>query len=241
MKKSYRYHMEQVASVSNRIGSLLYTTSQGGNISCRLPDGMIAITPSKRNKRLLKPDEICIVDMSGKAVRIKSGFSISSEFTVHSRIYETREDVNAIIHAHPPFATGIAIAHSDVLEKPVLPESCMELGPVLSVPYVEPGSEELAVRISELIKRTNTVLMQNHGALVVSGEGIYRAMELLELLEVTAASLITARIFGEINIIPQAEMARLSYLYRLRGVKAPGKDGYYEEASEAFLNHDART
>jgi len=234
MKDTYKSYKEQIAEVSRRIGELGYTTSQGGNISCIADDGSIIITPTKRNKRTVIADEVCVVDDNGTPIIIKDGTGVTSELPMHMHIFDIRKDVKAIIHAHPPVSTGFAIAHSDLLEKAVLPESCMELGPVLSVPYVDPGSKELAIQVGEAIKKTNAVIMQNHGVLVVSDESVERALEMLELLEATAVSLVTATQLGTIRVISDDDIRKIAELYKIRGVAIPGKEGYYKDASEAF-------
>jgi L-fuculose-phosphate aldolase len=237
MEERFQFYRKLVAKISNRVGDLMYTTSHGGNISCRFDADFIAATPTKCNKRLVGEDEICIVRRNGELVYKKDGTSVTSEFPIHNHIYYIREDVNAVIHAHPPITTGLAIAHSDVFEKAILPESCMELGPVLSVPYMDPGSKELAENIGEAIKKTNAIIMQNHGVIVVSSEGLNKALEMLELLEVTATSLMVAQIFGKINTISDDNIVRISNLYHLRGIPVPGKVGFYQDASETFLKH----
>lgn len=237
MENEYREIRERMAQISRRVGELLYTASQGGNLSCRVGDGM-AITPTKRNKRLVTADEISIVNGKGEPIYQKEGVAVTSEFGMHQHIYEVRPDVKAVIHAHPPITTGFGIAHSSILEGAVLPEACMELGPVLSIPYIDPGSKALAVEMGKAIQKTNAVIMQNHGVLVVSSEGLDRAMELLELLEATATSVLVAQLLGSVREISQEDVIRIAKLYQQRGVPAPGKPGVYEDASQAFLNNE---
>ncbi len=164
---------------------------------------MVLLTPKKRNKRLITKGDICVVDKSGSPVYSKKGREATSEYPMHLTIYKTHDDVKAIIHAHPPVTTGFAISRCRELEKAVLPEACMELGPVLSTPYVDPGSDELAKIVSEALCKTNTVIMENHGVIVVSNESVERALELLELLEATAYSVFVAKMLGETHPISE--------------------------------------
>jgi len=88
----------------------------------------------------------------------------------HLRIFSQRPDVTGIVHAHPPVMTGFAIANTDLLAKPTLPEPIIEVGPMLTVPYEEPLTDALAEAFDDKLPYANAFLMKNHGAIVVSSE-----------------------------------------------------------------------
>lgn len=124
---------------------------------------------------------------------------------MHLRIYRCRADIRAVVHAHPPVATGFAVA-GETFESPVLPEIVLGLGPVALVPYATPGTEALADRLEPLLGGHDVFLLSNHGATTV-GPSLTVAYDRMESLEHSARILLAARLLGRVRTLT-AEQVR---------------------------------
>jgi L-fuculose-phosphate aldolase len=150
-----------------------------GNLSVRKGPDLILVTPTGCSKFLLKADDMAVVDLYGTQ---RSGSrKMTSEIGMHLAIYRSREDVHAVIHAHPPIATGFACA-GRALDQPICAEAIMTLGPVPLAPYATTGTDELADSLLPLIPDHSAILMANHGA-VTYGDNLLDAFHKMETLE----------------------------------------------------------
>jgi L-fuculose-phosphate aldolase len=172
-----------------------------GNVSARRPDGSILITPAGASKIDVSEGDLVVVDARGAPVA-GSGRA-SSELGMHLRIYERRQDVEAVVHAHPPLATAFATAGLDLMA-PVLPEVVVQLGGVPLVPYATPGSPALADAIEPFLQLHDAFLMANHGATAV-GSTISIAHQRMETLEHAARILFAARALGGASTLTDAQ------------------------------------
>lgn len=178
------------------IGRLLYArrlvTATDGNISARMNRRFFLITPSGFSKGFLKEDDIVKLsleqedsDQSGQTLRRRQipEFKPSAETPLHRGIYRVRDDVGAVIHTHPPFATGFAVSGRK-LDAQILPETYRLDGAVARVRYYPAGSLHLAEAVKRVIDRHNSCLLLKHGALVVGLDLLeaYHRLERLELL-----------------------------------------------------------
>ncbi len=174
------------------IGKLMYSkgliAGMEGNISCRLTSGEILITPAGVCKGYLKPQQIATMRLDGKN-GIGSTLP-SSEYRIHLTAYRLRKDVNAVVHAHPSYATAFAIAGMDI-EGEVLPEFVSTFGEIPLVPYAEPGTSELAETFGSYLSSNHTYLLERHG-LVSLAEDLWKAFYRLEMAEHCAKSLYLA-------------------------------------------------
>lgn len=230
----YAEGAEEVARAANRLAELGYVTSHGGNLSLRASEGVALITPTKVPKRDVRPEDVCAVDMDGNALHAKPGRKPTGEWPFHLRIMRLRPDVRGVLHAHPPVLTGFAIAGGGDMARAFLPEPVIEVGPMLSVPYAEPLSEELAERFDAYILRSNGFLMENHGMLMVSAEGVWRALELTEMMEAAAKSILVARLLGGARELPPEEVDKLENVIRIRELPLPGARGAIDSLAEAY-------
>jgi L-fuculose-phosphate aldolase len=191
----------KLVEIAKRLYEKNMNAALGGNVSIRLGDE-IAITPTGINKGFMTEDDVIVVDMAGN--KLRGNGKPSSEGKMHYEIYKLRADVHAVIHAHPPFAVGFAIAHREIPDD-VLPESTIVLGSVPCLPYVTPSTMELAQEVAQGLVHRTAVLMANHGAITV-GADLEEAYNRMELLEQTCMSVVYASVIDGIHHIPPDEM-----------------------------------
>jgi len=134
---------------------------------------------------------------------------------VHLRIYQLRHDVEAVVHAHPPFATAFAVAGEDLMA-PVLPEILVQIGGVPLVPYATPGSPALADAIEPFLQLHDAFLMANHGA-TSYGSTLSIAHQRMESLEHAAQILFSARALGHVSSLTDDQRDALLELRRQAG------------------------
>jgi L-fuculose-phosphate aldolase len=184
-----------------------------GNVSARLADGSILVTPAGASKIDVVEDDLVVVDRTGK--RVAGSGRPSSELGVHLRIYQLRHDVEAVVHAHPPFATAFAVAGEDLMA-PVLPEILVQIGGVPLVPYATPGSPALAEAIEPFLQLHDAFLMANHGA-TSYGSTLSIAHQRMESLEHAAQILFSARALGHVSPLTDDQRDALLELRRQAG------------------------
>jgi L-fuculose-phosphate aldolase len=143
--------------------------------------------------------------------KVSGGGPPTSEFNMHRMAYRERQDVTAVIHAHPPTATAFAAASIN-LDTLMLPEMVVLLGPVALVPYATPGTEALANQLKGFLKKHDSFLLENHGALTV-GRDLREAGMRMELLEHNARVTLAVRQLGQRPFaLSSAEMGTLTQL-----------------------------
>jgi len=166
-----------------RIGKMLHErgliAATDGNISARLHDGAILITPTCISKGMMSTEDLVVVDMHGRRL---AGFrDVSSEIAMHLTIYHMRPDVHAVVHAHPPTATGFA-ACGLALDQALISEVLLSLGGVPLARYATPGTSELSEALEPFIPDHDAVLMANHGV-VTYGCDLMQAYLNMETVE----------------------------------------------------------
>ncbi len=234
-QEEYREQIEELVEASVRLGELGYVASHGGNLSYRIEEKLVLITPTKISKRKISFEDIVAVDFQGNTVFAEKNRKPTGESPFHLRILKQRPDVNAVIHAHPPILTGFAIGNPKILSRPHLPEPVIEVGPLLEVDYAEPLSEELARTFDRVIAKANAFIMKNHGCLICGREGVFRTLEMLEMLETTAYSLFVALMTGKAEEIPEQGVKDLEKTMRTRNLALPGKPGFVKGLKELYF------
>lgn len=188
-----------------------------GNLSVRLDRERVLATPTGCSKYLLEPADMVVVDLGGRHL---AGFrKVTSEIGVHLAVYRARLDVHAVVHAHPPTATGFACA-GRALDEPLCSEAIMTLGAVPLAPYATTGSDELAASLASLIPGHSAILMANHGA-VTYGESLLDSLLKMETVEHFANICLVAHQLGsarplEEQAIHQLLEAKRRYLENAR-------------------------
>ena len=188
---------QQICEIGQRVYNKGFAAANDGNISYRLSKNEVLCTPTMHSKGFLKPEDICLIDMTGK--QIAGNKKRSSEALLHLQIYKERPDIKSVVHCHPPHATAFAIAREPIPQC-VLPEVEVFLGDVPISQYETPGGQEFADTIIPLVKKTNVVILANHGT-VSWGEDVERAYWWTEILDAYCRMLMLAKSIGRVNYL----------------------------------------
>jgi L-fuculose-phosphate aldolase len=194
-----------------------YVASNDGNISARIDDTRLMTTPKSVSKGFMTPDMMVIVDYQGG--KLGGDRDPSSELPMHLEIYRNRPDVNAVVHAHPPIATGFAVAGIP-LTRAVLAEVITTLGSIPIAEYGTPSTAELPEAVRKYIKAHDGMLLANHGA-VTCGPSVTAAYYKMETIEHFAKISLVARLLGREHLISREEVERLQGLRGMYGIAAP--------------------
>ena len=206
-----------IVEVGRRMYARGYTASNDGNISVRLESDRLLMTPKSVCKGFMTPEMMCITDLEGR--KLQGDRDPSSEMLMHLEVYRQRPDVQAVVHAHPPTATGFAVAGIP-LDRAVLAEVLTTLGSIPIAEYATPSTKELPLAVRKYIKAHDGMLLANHGALTVGGD-LYGAYYKMETIEHFAKISLVARLLGRENLLSREEVMRLQELRGSYGIKAP--------------------
>jgi L-fuculose-phosphate aldolase len=176
-----------------------------GNLSVRLENGKILSTPTLMSKGLMEPDDLVVVDLHGK--KLSGGRNVSSEIAMHLLIYDKRPDINAVVHAHPPTATGYAAA-GVALDVALCAELVVTLGSVPLASYETPGTPELAEALAPLVADHEAILMANHGV-VTYGVDLRNAYMNMETVEHFAKIALVTHMLGKQQPISEKHVDKL--------------------------------
>jgi L-fuculose-phosphate aldolase len=200
----------ELIQIGQRLLQRGYIAGADGNISFRLEEDRILITPSGLNKGRLSPDQLVIVSLDGK--RLQGHLSPSTEMAMHLYIFRQRPEVNACVHAHPPYATAFAVAGKRLPDN-VLPEVVLCVGALPLTEYAPPGTEAVPEAIAPFVADANAFLLRNHGLLTIGGS-LEEAYNRHETVEHFAHIVHLAHQLGNINHIPQDDFKRLEEIRR---------------------------
>jgi L-fuculose-phosphate aldolase len=206
-----------IVEVGRRLYARGYVASNDGNISVKLDEGRILTTPKSVSKGFMTPDMMVVTDLAG--TKVSGDRDPSSELLMHLEVYRNRPDVRAVVHAHPPLATGFAVAGIP-LDRAVLAEVITTLGSIPIAEYGTPSTQELPDAVRQYIKAHDGLLLANHGALTVAHE-LFAAYYKMETIEHFAKISLVARILGGERLLSQDEVMRLQGLRGKYGIAAP--------------------
>ncbi len=204
--------------LGRRIWERNYVAANDGNMTVRLNDEEILTTPTGISKGFMTTDMIIKVNYKGEVISGNPNYKPSSEVAMHIDVYKERPDINAVVHAHPPYATSFAVAGIP-LDKCVLPEAVIVIGAVPIAKFGLPSTMELPDNIRPHIKNNDVILLENHGALTL-GVDLLSAYHKMETLEHTANIVSKAIQLGNLGVLPEKERDRLMALrdkYNLQG------------------------
>ena len=197
MKMSEEQRLRQeICKVGKQVYKKDFVASNDGNFSVRLESGDYLVTPTNVSKGSMSPHQIVLINSDGEVL---GDVKPSSEYKMHLQIYKYREDVKAIVHAHPPYSTAFAVA-GITIDDTILPEMAVSIGKVPIVEYETPSTQRLADMVGDAARKHNAMLLANHGVVVLA-EDLWSAYYNLERLEHVAKIIYLAKNLGTVNSI----------------------------------------
>src|SRR3981189_793533 len=198
---------------SRMLYRLGFMPGASGNLSVRLDDQRLLVTPTGVSKFLLRSADIVIVDLQGR--QLDGCRKVTSEVSMHLAVYRHRNDVTAVVHSHPPIATAFACVGRG-LDEMLCQEAAMTLGVVPLATYATTGTEEVAASLAPFIPDHDAILLANHGA-VSCGRSLLEAFQKMEIVEHLANITLAAHRLGtprtlEHEQIKQLRAAKTRYL-----------------------------
>jgi L-fuculose-phosphate aldolase len=210
IKEKYKSERKEVARFMRRLYKHGLTTSSGGNISLRLSDELILITPSATDKGRMKWKEVGIVSIVGE--NLTNHLKPSIETAMHLSIYKKKKEVSAIVHAHPVFASLFTAIRTKINTN-LTAEAKAILGDPLFVRYAVMGSAALAEVAAENILKSDILLLENHGILT-TGSTLLQAFDKIEVLENAAKMTLLTEMTGRKRPLDKARILELEKLFR---------------------------
>jgi L-fuculose-phosphate aldolase len=207
--RTYKSERKEVAMFMRRLYKHGLTTTSGGNISQKISDDLIAITPSATDKGSMRWNEVGLLTMKGENLTPDLKPSIESE--MHLSIYRKR-DVKSIVHAHPTFATAFTAMKNRINIK-LTAEACAILEEPFFVPYALMGTKELAESVSNNIDKSDILLLENHGILTV-GSTLLQAFDKIEVLENAARMTLIVDFAGKKKALSKEKIKEIEKLFK---------------------------
>ena len=202
----------QVAEVARKMAELDLVSGTSGNVSARLPDGLMAITPMGKSCEGMSADDIAVVD--GDLGPVDGHLMPSSESLLHAAIYDARADVGGIVHTHAVHSSAVAAAGMGI--PPIVDEMVVTLGGEVRVSeYAPPASEEVAERVCEALGNRDAALIRNHGAVAV-GVDPEAALAASVLTERVARIFVLSSIIGRPTTLPDRIVASEAAIFEMR-------------------------
>ncbi len=215
---------QDICEIGRRIYAKGFAAANDGNITVRTGENEFLCTPTMHCKGFLKPEDICLIDFTGKQL---SGIKKrSSEALLHLEIYRQRDDVKSVVHCHPPHACAFAIAREPIPQC-ILPEVEVFLGDVPITRYETPGGQAFADTIQPFVKKTNIILLANHGT-VSYGTDVERAYWWTEILDAYCRMLLLSKQLGRVNFFDETKERELLELKAKWGWSDPRNTEEYK-------------
>ena len=223
MSKTLQELRQDIVDVGKLVFQKGWVAANDGNISVRLDDQSVLCTPTSICKGMMSVEDLIVCDLDGN--KVEGRRERTSEIAMHATIYRMRPDIQSVLHAHPPVATGFAVA-GRALDLALLPEVIISLGCVPLADYGLPGTPALTEGMLSLIPKYDAILMANHGA-VAYGENVYQAFQRMETVEHFARITLVAELLGGARALPRVEVRKLfdsreRYGVRSRARMEPG-------------------
>lgn len=203
---------QQVAEVARKMADLGLVSGTSGNVSARLLDGLMAITPMGKSYEGMSADDIVVVD--GNLYPVEGDSMPSSESLLHTAIYVARADVGSIVHTHAVYSSAVAAAGMAI--PPIVDEMVVNLGGEVRVSeYAPPASEEVADRVCAALGNRDAALIRNHGAVAV-GVDPEAALAASVLTERVAQIFVLSSILGNPTTLPDEVVASEAAIFEMR-------------------------
>ncbi len=216
---------EEICEIGYNLWLRGFVAANDGNISVKLDEDTFITTPTGISKSKLKPGMLVTVNGKNEVISCNEGYKPSSEFKMHLRCYKERPDINAVVHAHPPTATGFAVARIP-LDEYSMSEAIMFLGSVPIAPYATPGSDGVPESLVPYLPYHDTILLSNHGAVTI-GTDLTQAYYRMETLEHFAKVTLTARQLGGAVELQRDEIDKCCKLAEGYPIRHPGYRKYH--------------
>jgi L-fuculose-phosphate aldolase len=209
LNMKFKEQRKEVAYFMRRLYKKGLTTTSGGNISMRISEKVIAITPGGLDKGRLKWEEIALMTIDGRNLTIHLKPSLETQ--MHLEIYRKSPNASGIVHAHPPFASSFTASGREI-DTNLTAEAHVIIGIPGLAHYARMGSMELAKIVSEMACNTTVILMENHGVLAV-GSSLLQAFDKLEVLEMAAKMNVITALIGDRKPLTKDRMDELDKLF----------------------------
>lgn len=220
--------------VCHRLAQTQFVTSSGGNLAWRLEDDLLMITPTKLYKGDIELQDLVFINMAGQV--IEGTRKPTGETPMYLKFFKLRPDIVSVIHCHAPHVCALAISQNDSwLTRPIFPETTIEVGPVPLVPYAEPLTEQLAENFVPFLPKYNSFLMENHGLVTMSRSSIKETLMLVELLELSAKSILLALTVGQIKELNLQNVRDLDNTMRTRSLPLFGAPGINSSLEDLYF------
>jgi L-fuculose-phosphate aldolase len=200
-----RKHRDEIVRYGRMLHGRGFVAAMDGNLSVRLKSGEILVTPTCLSKGAMRPADLVIVNQDGE--RLGGRRNVTSEIGMHLLIYRLRPDIQAIVHAHPPTATGFAAAGIPLTE-PLVCEVVIGLGCIPLARYGTPGTSELANTLEPFVPNYDAILMSNHGV-VAYADTLEHAYMKMETVEHFAQIALVTHLLGRQQPLQEREVEKL--------------------------------
>ena len=231
--EKHQQEVEDFLYVCNWLADRRFVTSHGGNLAYKVDENVYIITPTRRYKNILVPEDLVFVNIDGDT--LEGTREPTGEMPMYLNLFRFRPDIRSAIHCHPPYTNAFAIMkETNWLMRPIFPETVVEVGPVPVVPYGEPLTQELADNFKPFLQKYNTFIMESHGITAISPSDIVRLMHIIDMLEVSAVSILSALAVGEIKEIPRREVEALARTMKTRKLPMIGAPGANKSVIDLF-------
>jgi len=215
---------QDICEIGRRLYNKGFAAANDGNITVRIGENEVLCTPTMHSKGFLVPDDISLVDMTGKQLAGRK--KRSSEALLHLEIYKQRPDIKSVVHCHPPHATAFAVAREPIPQC-VLPEVEVFLGDVPITRYETPGGQAFADTILPFVSKTNVIILANHGT-VSYGEDVEKAYWWTEILDAYCRILMLAKDLGRVHYFNEQKERELLELKQKWGWSDPRNTEEYK-------------
>lgn len=216
MSKTEQEYRQDIVDVGRLVYEKGWVAANDGNISIRLDDGRVLCTCTNICKGMMSVNDLIVCDLGGN--KLAGCRERTSEIAMHLTIYNMRPEICSVVHAHPPVATGFAVAGRP-LNLALLPEVIIGLGSVPVADYGLPGTPALTAGMLEYIPNYDAILMANHGC-VSYGTDVYQAFFRMETVEHFARITLVAELLGGPKVLPGTEVRKLFESRERYGVKS---------------------
>ncbi|MBT5606688.1 MAG: class II aldolase/adducin family protein [Lentisphaerae bacterium] len=235
LTEKYADEVAKFVKVSNQLAANKYVTGYGGNAAWKLEDDLIIITPTMLNKGEITSRDVVFINMAGDTV--EGARRPTGERPMYIKFFNDRPDIRSVIHCHAPNVGAFAIMKGEnLLMRPFFPETSHEVGPVPVVPYAEPLTQQLADNFEPFIRKYNSFIMENHGLVTMSPEGIEYTMMNVELLEMSAYSILQVLAAGrELKELSREDIEGLDNVMKQRNCPMFGAPGVYQSLVELYF------